>query len=146
MNAWIFPRESIDHSANQPGLRLRSSDTQFSRRGVGQELDRLDPLPELVEGCEAMSEERPAVDGGLNAPAGAVEQTHAEGMFQTGDRSRHYRLRDRKAVGRLGHAAPLHRGKEDVHVLQLETAADAISPLHFPIHSKMDITLEQKRI
>jgi hypothetical protein len=34
-------------------------------------------------------------------------------------------------IGGLAHAPALHRGKQDMHVLQLDPAADAVFPLHF---------------
>jgi hypothetical protein len=57
----------------------------------------------------------------------AVEQAHAERMLQVRDRSRYSRLTGVEVLRRLAHAAGLHHGHEDVQVLQLHPAADAIA-------------------
>ena len=41
-----------------------------------------------------------------------------------------------RSVGRLAHAAGLHHGHEDVQVVQLHSAADAIAQLHGGTHCR----------
>jgi hypothetical protein len=59
-----------------------------------------------------------------------IEEADAEGVFEVGDRSRNSGLRRGKPFRRLVHAAGFHYGHEDTHIVQLETALDAIDLVH----------------
>ena len=83
------------------------------------------------------SSKRAAVFGRLDALAMAIEQAHAERMLQIRDRSGNVGLEVFEAPRRLAHAAGLHDGHEDVQVLQLHPAADAIAQLHGVTHMRM---------
>ena len=62
--------------------------------------------------------------------ADSVFRVIAERMLQVRDRSRNVRLGGIEALRRLPHGARLHDGHEDVQVLQLHSASDAIAQLH----------------
>ena len=107
-----------------------ASDPHFASRRVGKKLDVLHALAQVIEyGCAAI-EQRAAVFGRLDALAVAIEQAHAERMLQFRDRSRNGGLGGVQALRRLAHAAGLHDGHEDMQVLQLHPAPDAIAQLH----------------
>src|SRR5262249_33110816 len=93
-------------------------------------LDGVDPPLELVEGGQPMREQRTAIECRHDAAARAIKQPHTERMLQARNRARHDRLRDGKMLSGFRHASSLHRRKQNVHVLQLEPAANAILPLH----------------
>src|SRR6202040_647453 len=71
-----------------------------------------------------------AVERRLDALRAAVEQPHAERLLEAGDRSRDDRARDRQAVGGPRHVALLDHGHEDVEVVRVEAATDAVRPVH----------------
>src|SRR5215467_681958 len=66
----------------------------------------------------------------LDALAAAIEETHPERMLQFRDRSGDGGLSAVEAFRRLSHAAGLHDGHENVQLVQLKAASDAVTPLH----------------
>src|SRR5215510_13681587 len=74
--------------------------------------------------------QRTAVERRRDAPARAIKQPHAERMLQARDCPRYDGLRDGKVLGGFRHAPSLDRRQQHVHILQLESAANAILPLH----------------
>ena len=91
-------------------------------------------LAQVIEYGRAAVEQRATVLGRLDALAVAVEQAHADRMLQFRDRSRNVGLSGVEALRRLPHAAGLHHRHEDVQVLQLHPASDAIAQLHGGTH------------
>jgi hypothetical protein len=55
-------------------------------------------------------------------------------VFHVGNRLRHDRLRDRKALGRLAHRPAFDDGHQDAEVAQLEPATDPLRTLLWRDH------------
>jgi hypothetical protein len=73
-DARISPAEPLDDGRNEArGHQGRASDPHFSSRRVGEELDVLQALPQVVEYRHAAIEQRAAVFGWLDALAMAIE-------------------------------------------------------------------------
>src|SRR5262249_44122517 len=83
----ILLSEPAEYRRNQAGNdEFIACDPDFTDRRIGQELDALHALTQLIEdGCTA-AEQCAAVLSRLDTSAAAIEQTHAERMFQLGDR------------------------------------------------------------
>ncbi len=107
-----------------------ASNTRFPRRRVGEKLDVLHALAQLVENSYSAIEQRATILGRLDTLALAVEQAHAERVLQVGNRFRNVGLGGVQLLRRLPHAAGLHDCHKDVHVLQPDPSADAVTHLH----------------
>ena len=133
-DARITPEEPIDHRRNKArGQKRVASDPHFSRLRVGEKLDVLHAQLQLVEGYDAVLEQGATILRRLDALRAAVEEPHTDRLFQVRDRSGNgglCRVQDR---GRLAHAAGLHDAHQDVEVVQLHPASDAIAQLHLGI-------------
>ena len=66
----------------------------------------------------------------LMSARAAIEQAHAQRVFQLGNRSRQRGLGRPEAFGRLAHAARLNHRHEDAHVVQFQAALDAVGLVH----------------
>ena len=120
----IFSRESFDHGWDQPGNHwIGASNPQFSRLGIGKELDLLHALTELLKDSGTSLEQSLAIYRRLDASRCSIEQSNAERMLQRSDSLRYRGLGDVEARRRLGHATPLHDGVEETEVAQLEPDA-----------------------
>ena len=93
-------------------------------------------LAQVIEHGRSAIEQGATVLGRLDALRVAVEQTHANGPFQFRDRSGNGGLGRIEERGRLAHAAGLHDGHQDMEVVQLHPASDAIAQLHLGTHCK----------
>src|SRR5262249_9277845 len=78
---------------------------RLTRRRIGEELDVLHALAQLVEHGDASPDDGLAVLRRRDAPGAAFEQPHAERMLEIGDRARDRRLRGAESLRRLSHAA-----------------------------------------
>jgi hypothetical protein len=87
-DARVLPRQPMDHRKYDT-LRQgwAAADSHLTCGGVGEKLDILQSLINLIEGGDAAFEQSAAVLRRLNAPRAAVEQSNAERMFSVGDRS-----------------------------------------------------------
>src|SRR5262249_7349115 len=134
-DARMAPGKPFDDAGNETrSERGSASNPHLSSRRVGEKLDVLHALAQVIEYGRSAIEQRATVLRRLDPLAVAVEQAHAEGMLQFRDRSRNRRLGAVEAFRRLPHAASLHHGHEDVEVLQLQPASDAIAQLHGGTH------------
>src|SRR5882762_6214391 len=133
--------EPLDDGRNEGrGENGAACDPHFPRRRVGEKLDVFDALAQVIEYGHPAIEQRATVRGRLDALAVAVEQAHAERILQLRDRSRNVGLGCIEALRRLPHGAGLHHGHEDVQVLQLHPASDAIAQLHVGPHFGFEMT------
>ena len=69
--------------------RQRISDRQLACRGIGQELDIPDALPQFIECRPAAREQSARVERWLDPARAAIEELHAQRMLQVGDDLRH---------------------------------------------------------
>src|SRR5262245_11276611 len=130
-NARITPGKSVDDGRNKAScLEWIAPNTHFPGRRVGEKLDVFHRLAQLIEHRGTAIEQGATVPGWLDALRVAVEQTHAKRVFQIRNRFRNVGLRGVQVTCRLSHAAGLHDSPEDVQVLQLDPASDAIAHLH----------------
>src|SRR5256885_8250836 len=85
-DARIAPGEPVDDARNEArGEKGAASDPHFASRRVGEKLDVLHALVQVIEyGCSAI-EQGAAELGWLDSLRDAVEQAHAQGMFQVCD-------------------------------------------------------------
>src|SRR5471032_2471145 len=95
---------------------LLTSDPNFTDCRIGQELDVLDALPQLIKRCIATSEQRTAVFRGFDASRAAVEQAHTERMLEFGYHLGDSGLGHSQRLSGFRHAAPLHGCEKDVQV------------------------------
>ena len=127
----IPSREPIDDRGRETcGEWVYGSDPDFTGGRIGKKLYFLDALPQLVESGEPVLEYSTAIERRLDALTAPFKQTHAERVFEIGNRLRHNRVRNRETLGSLRHAATLHGGEQHVHVAQLQPPSDAFVPLH----------------
>ena len=79
-------RQPVDDGGNEMrGDGDRASDPQFSGGRIGQEIDVLHALLQLVEGDGGVIQQRARIDRGLDAARIAIEQPDAERGFYIGD-------------------------------------------------------------
>ena len=120
------PQPLHDRALQSGEQGLGAADAQFSRRRVGHELDLVDAGAQVVEDRDAAPQQGTAVRGRLDALRAAVEQAHAEHIFEIGHHLGDDRLRDREVLRRLRHAAPVGHRADDLEVLQLDPLADKV--------------------
>jgi hypothetical protein len=65
---------------------LAPSHPYLSHRRISKGRDVLNTLPQLVEHCDAALDKRAAIWCRLYALPAPVEETHAEGLFEAGNR------------------------------------------------------------
>jgi hypothetical protein len=135
-----LPSEPAECRRDQAGNDLFvACDPDFTGRRIGQELDALHALAQFIEhGCTA-SEQCAAVLSRLNALATAIEQTHTKRMLKFADRPRNGGLRCIEVPRCLAHAASLDDGHENMKIVQLHPAPDAIVHVHHSAHLKSDM-------
>ena len=119
------------------GDRVGRADADLPGRRVGQEFDVLHALAQVVEDRDAALLQCEAVGRRHDAAPPAVDQSHAERVFELGNRLGYGRLRDVEAARRLAHAAGVDQGGEDVEVAQLEATLGALVPGHGPSFRKV---------
>ncbi len=118
----------------EPQRPLPTADPHFPRGRIGQEFDVPDALLQFVENSDAAFEERVAVDRRLDATGAAVEKPHSERVFEIGDHLGNGGVGNTEVSRRLGHAAALNDGREDMQVPQLKPAADLTLPVDLSQH------------
>jgi hypothetical protein len=90
--------------------KVATSDSHFSSSRVGEKLDILYGLTEVIKRSRSAIEQDPTVLGHFDALRVAVEQSHANSSFQFRDRPGNGGLGCIKECGRLAHVAGLHHG------------------------------------
>ena len=81
-HAWIAPREAIDDGRDEARAERRGApDPHLARGRVGEELDVLDALPQLIEGSMAATEYGAPVFGEFDAVRISLQETHSEGSL-----------------------------------------------------------------
>jgi hypothetical protein len=84
----IFPVEPVEHCGEQAhDHRIMRADPDFADRRIGQKLDVLHRLSQIVEHGRSAVEQRAAVLCRLSAMAAAIEQPHAHRLLKVRDRS-----------------------------------------------------------
>jgi hypothetical protein len=140
-DAWILLQQRLEDRRQEIGRqRRRCPDAQLAKGGIGQKIDQLKSLSQIVEKSEAALIQGATVHCGLDAASVAVDQVHAEGVLKIGDRFRNRRLRHSEGHGRLAHTPGLDDGRQDIEIAQLETALDAMIQGHgvvIPNHDGM---------
>ena len=105
-------------------MMTEAPDPHLARSRIGEEVDLLDRLLELVECVETAREQRTAVDGRLDPALASIKQSDPECIFEVGDGLRYGRLGHRELRGRLSHAAAAGHRHEDVQIPKIEVAAE----------------------
>ena len=77
-----------DHRDEARAERGGAPDPHLARGRVGEELDVLDALPQLIEGSMAATEYGAPVFGEFDAVRISLQETHSEGVLQLADRAR----------------------------------------------------------
>src|SRR5215510_14779549 len=130
-DAWIATRQSVDNGCYEGSGQSRNrSNSDLACRGIVKEFDVLYAATQLIEYGYATIEQCTAVFRRLNPSPRAIEQSNTESRLQLCNRSRNGRLGGVEKLSCFAHAAGLHDGHEDVEVLQLHTASDAVAQLH----------------
>lgn len=119
------------------GQGLVAADPDLACGGIGQEVELLNSLAELVEYVGAPAKKRLAIKGGRDALWTAIQQAQADGMFEIGECLGDGRLGDRQALGGLCHAAFLGSGEQHVKIAQAQPAADPRGPALLWRHNHM---------
>ena len=106
-------------------------DPHLAHSRVGQELDLLHRLLELVEGIEPAIEQRAPVNGRLDPALTSIEQADTERIFEIGNGFRYRGLGHGKLRGSLSHAAAARDRHQDIQIPKIEMAAEPpLSPFH----------------
>ena len=127
--------EPIDDRGDETRCQKGSAaDPHLPGRGIGEKLDALHALTQVIENRHAAIDQRVSLSGQLDALAVAIKQSHTERILKGRDRSRNRGLGTVEARRCLAHAARLHDGHQDVQVLELQAASDAIAQLHGSTH------------
>src|SRR5262249_1213907 len=131
-DARILPGKLIDDGRYQAcGKDRIGSNPQLPYRRVGEELDVLHGLLQLIERDETAIEKRARIDRGFDALRAAIKETHSERMFHVGNRLRNGGLRYAELRSSLAHAAASRHGEQDTEVPQLEVTAETLLvPFH----------------
>jgi hypothetical protein len=119
-----FREPTDDRTQERDRSGQRTSDPHLATGRVGQELDILDSLPQLIEYRPRARQQRVPVHGGLDTARAAVEKLRAQGVFEIGNHLRHGGLRYAELRGGLCHAPVLDDREEQVQVPQFETPAN----------------------
>src|SRR5262245_11119346 len=93
--------------------------------GIGQELDLVHSLTQLIEYRQAPAHEHAAVEGWLDATRAAVQQPNPERVFEIGNCLGDGRLGHRETLCGLSHAPQLHDREQHVQVTHPDAATDA---------------------
>jgi hypothetical protein len=124
----MAPRKAINDCGNERRRESRDrSYPDFSSRRIGKKFDVLYAVTQIVENGYGAVEQRATILGRLNPLAVAIEEAYTECRLQFCNRPRNCGLRRIETPCCLAHRAGLHHGHEDVQVLQLHSAADAIA-------------------
>ena len=105
-------------------------DPQLAGGGIRQKVDVGNALSQFIEDYSAPLDEGVTIVRRLDPLSRAVEETHAERMFEVGDRLRDGGLRHVETTDRLAHAACSDHGHQDVEVPQLDAASQTFIPWH----------------
>src|ERR1051325_9305513 len=117
-DARMASREAIDDRGNEArGKRRDGANANFSTYGIGEKLDLVYCLAQIVEHRRPALEQGATVGGRLDTPRGAVEQGHSKRRLQVGNGPRNGRLCDIELRSRLAHTARLNDGYEDSQIL-----------------------------
>ncbi len=142
LDTGIAAGEPIDDDGNEaPGQKMGASDPDLPRRGIGEKLDGLQALPEVIEDGHAAIEQRAAAFGRFHALAVAIEQAYPHSTLQFRDRFGNGRLGRVEQGGSLVHAAGLDDSHQDMQVVQPHAVSDAITDLHVITYCRINITL-----
>jgi hypothetical protein len=112
------------------GDRIRRADADLTLGRIGEEVDILHALAQIIEDRDAALGQRLAVGGRDDAAAAAIDQLDGERIFQLDDRLGDRGLRDREPPGGLAHAAGLDDREQDIEVAQFQPAFGAVVPGH----------------
>lgn len=112
--------EPAGGSANQSGDEGRpcfdDADPDFPGRGVGQVVDLLQALLQLVEHVSAASQKHTSTLGELGSARAPLEERHSEISFEIGNHLRYRWLRQAEIMSGARHAAALRHDIENMHV------------------------------
>jgi len=122
--------KSRDRRHYSGGKQLGGPDPQLAGGGIRQKVDVRNALAQFIEDDSAPLDEGVTIGRRFNPLSRAVEETHAERMFEVGDRLRDGGLRHVEAADRLAHAACGDHGHQDVEVPQLDAASQTFIPWH----------------
>ena len=133
--SWVLLSEAL-HDLREDSSRngYRTSNSYFAQRRIGQILDVLDALLQLVEHDESAFEQRVTVPSRLDALRASVKKSHSELVLKIGDNFRHSRGGNSQLCGGLGHAAKLRDSEKHVQIPQSQPAADLTVPVDFSEH------------
>jgi hypothetical protein len=117
-DAWEAAGELIDDGGNETrGEEVVATYSHVPGSRVGETLNSLHALPQLVEYSDSATEQRASIFGGLDALSVAVEQANADSAFQFCDGSRNRRLSRVKDSGRFAHAAGVDHSHEHMEIV-----------------------------
>jgi hypothetical protein len=111
-----------------------ASYSHFTDRRVGEGRDVLHCLAQIVEHYRSAIEQSAPVFSRRDPLPAAVEQTHAESVFEIRNRAGNGGLPGVQKRSGLAHATSLCDGHENVKVVQFHPTSDAVAQLHGAIH------------
>src|SRR4029079_18556507 len=128
----MAPGEPIVYGINEAGSeRDDAPNAHFPGSRVGQKLNLLHRLAQVIEHGRATRKQGPTAISRSDTLGRAVEQTHADRAFQIGDRSGNGGLSRVQQHRCLIHAASLYDGHENMQVVQSHATSDSIAQLHW---------------
>ena len=116
-HAWILPDQSIDGRQDDGhGNRLGRSDAYFPGRWIGEEVDILDTLAQVVEDRDAAFAESETIGRRRNSAPAAVNKLYSERSLQFHHRLGNGGLGYAEAARRLPHAAGFNDRHQNIEV------------------------------
>src|SRR5262249_2599678 len=127
----ILPKELLSNDREYPGDGdLRAPNAQLATVGVGQGLDLLYALAQLIENSHPAFEQSLAITRKFDTLRAAVKQPHAQTLLQIGDRLGDNGMSYGEALGGFRHATGFGHCQKDVEIPQFQLAPDAVRPMH----------------
>src|SRR5262249_21372687 len=130
-NSWKSSVEMLKYRRHYPrDERVSCTDPNLAYRRIGDELNVLYRLTQIVEHGGSAVEQGAAILRRLGAMTAAIKQPYGDHIFKISDRPRDSGLRGVQDLRRLAHAASLDNGHQHVKIVQFHTASDAITQQH----------------
>jgi hypothetical protein len=127
----ILPREAVNHGCDYGGSkRFGGSNSQFTCRRIGEEIEILNALPQFIEYRDSALDEGATMRRRFDTLARAFQETHPEHMFELGNQFRDRGLGHVESACRFSHAASLDDSHQYIQIPQFEPTSEAIIPWH----------------
>src|SRR5262245_17793888 len=145
-DAWKLSGEPMDYCGDKANTRRKIAGyPDLTRRRVGKKFDVLYGLPQFVERDDAAIKKRATVNSEFDTLPGAIKKTHAQSIFQIGNRFCDDGVGHAELFNGLQHIPGLHDRQKNMQVTQPKPLANSIAPFHGPMFSRLANLMQQNR-